>query len=123
MRFQYTIVISVIFIQMCLKKFLITFVRPAAESQMGREWLYWGSGSGTSNKSTSQRGGRRRKGELVMNNINEEATPPPGGCMCFQIFDLPHFQLALNQQSRSLKPHHHSSFLKPDPEPSLLKGN
>lgn len=57
-----------------------------------------------------------------MNNINEEATPPPAGCMCFQIFDLPHFQLALNQQSRSLKPHHHSSFLKPDPEPSLLKG-
>ncbi|XP_055828804.1 uncharacterized protein LOC129896852 [Solanum dulcamara] len=87
---------------------------------MGREWLYWGSGS---NKSSTQRGGiRRTKGEEVINNINEEATPPPGGCMCFQIFDLPHFQVALNQQSRSLKPHHHPSFLQQHKQPSLLKG-
>ncbi|KAL3341993.1 hypothetical protein AABB24_026157 [Solanum stoloniferum] len=94
---------------------------------MGREWLYWGSGSGTSNKSSTQRGSRRKtKGEEVINNIiNEEATPPPGGCMCFQIFDLPHFQVALNQQSRSLKQHHHHhhpSFFQQHKEPSLLKG-
>ncbi|MCD7466672.1 hypothetical protein HAX54_003598 [Datura stramonium] len=84
---------------------------------MGKEWLYWG-GSGTSNRSTQK--GRRTKGEEVTNITNEEAPPPPG-CMCFQIFDLPHFQLALNQQSRSLKPHH-PSFLQQDQNPSFLKG-
>lgn len=86
---------------------------------MGKEWLYWGgSGSGTSNRSTQR--GRRTKGEEVIHINNEEAPPPPG-CMCFQIFDLPHFQLALNQQSRSLKPHH-PSFLQQDQKPSFLKG-
>lgn len=91
------------------------------KSQMGREWLYWGSGSGTSNNRSSQKGRRRRKGEaVVMNNIsNEEAPPPPGGCMCFQIFDLPHFQLAT-----TLKPHHHHhpSFLQQHQQPAFLKG-
>ncbi|KAK4363397.1 hypothetical protein RND71_018638 [Anisodus tanguticus] len=87
---------------------------------MGKEWLYWGSsGSGTTSNKSTQRG-RRTKVEEIINN-NEEAPPPPG-CMCFQIFDLPHFQLALNQQSRSLKPHHPSSFLQQDQEPSFLKG-
>ncbi|CAN4085232.1 unnamed protein product [Withania somnifera] len=89
---------------------------------MGRRWLYWGTGNGTSNKSTQR--GVRTKGEEVINNIsNEEAPPPPGACMCFQIFDLPHFQLALNQQSCSLKPHHHHpSFLQQHQQPSFLKG-
>ncbi|XP_060203488.1 uncharacterized protein LOC132631807 [Lycium barbarum] len=103
---------------------------------MGNEWLYWGSsGSGTSKRS-SQKGRRTKeeeaqqrqhtqynttksRGEEVLNN--EEATQP-GGCMCFQIFELPHLQLALNQQSRSLKPHHHTSFIQQDQEPSFLKG-
>ncbi|NP_001359177.1 protein TONNEAU1 recruiting motif 25 isoform X1 [Solanum lycopersicum] len=87
---------------------------------MGREWLYWGSGSG---KSSSR---RKTKGEeQVMNNIinDEAAAPSPAGCMCFQIFDLPHFQVALNQQSRSLKQHHHHpSFFQHHKDPSLLKG-
>ncbi|XP_075111400.1 uncharacterized protein LOC107825904 isoform X2 [Nicotiana tabacum] len=87
---------------------------------MGKEWLYWGSsGSGTSNRSTHRRRGSR--GEEVVLNNNEEA-PPPAGCMCFQIFDLPHFQLALNQQSRSFKPHSTSSdFLQQEQKPSFLK--
>ncbi|KAM3382143.1 hypothetical protein P3S68_007716 [Capsicum galapagoense] len=87
---------------------------------MGREWLYWGSGSGTSNNRSSQKGRRRRKGEaVVMNNIsNEEAPPPPGGCMCFQIFDLPHFQLATTSKPH----HHHPSFLQQHQQPAFLKG-
>jgi len=127
MTYYYTsfviFMILICFCYLCASSFL---KKKEALTQMGREWLYWGSGSGsgTSNKSSTQRGSRRKtKGEEVINNIiNEEATPPPGGCMCFQIFDLPHFQVALNQQSRSLK-QHHPSFFQQHKEPSLLKGN
>ncbi|XP_059629394.1 uncharacterized protein LOC132271905 [Cornus florida] len=81
---------------------------------MGREWLYWGGGSGSGRSTKKGRGVERE-------SSSSSTTTTPSGCMSavLQLFDFHLFhQFALHQQQPpSFKP---DSFL-PD-EPTILKG-